>query len=167
MSRPWPPCATFRMIPALFTQATPLTKITKGKSQEETWSTKKLFNMILENMSTWLPILFRLIKFPLGLSFPWDSFFFVFGNKSEKPQAVSARRKKKSKPNYVFFLNGSVLFTLSCYQGKYWVIRWNLLKPSVKDTWTSLVEWLVEYYEGFVPKVFALIRNCTNSIWLD
>ena len=43
----------------------------KGKqSQEETWSTKKLFNMILENMSTWLPISFRLIKFPLGFSFP-------------------------------------------------------------------------------------------------
>ena len=38
--------------------------------QEETPSMKKLFNMILENMSTWLPISFRLIKFPLGFSFP-------------------------------------------------------------------------------------------------
>ena len=43
----------------------------KGKqSQEETRSTKKLFYMILENMSTWLPISFRIIKFPLGFSFP-------------------------------------------------------------------------------------------------
>ena len=56
-------------------------------------------------MSTWLPILFHLIKFPLGLSFPWDSFFFVFGNKSEKPQAESCPdRKKKVNPILCFVL---------------------------------------------------------------
>ena len=59
----------------------------KGKqSQEETRSTKKLFNMILENMSTWLPISFRLIKFPLGFSFPcgFGILFSLFSGTSRR-----------------------------------------------------------------------------------
>ena len=59
-------------------------------------------------MSTWLPISFRdrLIKFPLGVPslVDLDSFFFVFGNKSEKPQAESCPDGKKVNPILCFVL---------------------------------------------------------------
>ena len=76
----------------------------KGKqSQEETRSAKKLFNMILDNMSTWLPISFRLIKFPLGFPSLVDlgCFLIVSGHKSEKPQAESCPDGKKVNPMFV------------------------------------------------------------------
>ena len=121
-------------------------------------------------MSTWLPISFRLIKFPLGFPSLVDlgCFLIVSGHKSEKPQAESCSDGTKANPNlcfvWNFYQNGLVLFTLACYQGKYWVIRWNLLQPSVKDYWTRLVVWLVKYYVDIVRKVFALVRNCTNFV---
>ena len=77
----------------------------KGKqSQEETWSTKKLFNMILENMSTWLPISFRLIKFPLGFSFPcgFGMLFNCFREQVGETTSWKLPRRKKSKPNFMF-----------------------------------------------------------------
>ena len=72
----------------------------KGKqSQEETRSTKKLFNIILANMSTWVPHF-------ISSRFLWDFpslvdlgfFFLCFGNKLEKPQAESCPDGKKVNP---------------------------------------------------------------------
>jgi len=77
----------------------------KGKqSQEETQSTKKLFNMILENMSTWLPISFRLIKFPLGFSFPcgFGMLFNCFRAQVGETTSWKLLRQKKSKPKFLF-----------------------------------------------------------------
>jgi len=45
-------------------------------------------------MSTWLPISFRLIKFPLGFSFPCG-FGILFS-------LLSGTSRKKSKPNFMF-----------------------------------------------------------------
>ena len=104
------PTIDLRMIPAKFTWTTLLQKTQfnirtpyyqgirrKGKqSQEETWSAKKLFNMILENMSTLLPISFCLLKFPLW--FPFS------GHKLEKPQAESFSNETKVNPNLCFVL---------------------------------------------------------------
>jgi len=62
--------------------------------------------MILENMSTWLPISFRLIKFPLGFPSLVDlgCFLIVSGHKSEKPQAESCSNGRKVNPNFCFVL---------------------------------------------------------------
>ena len=57
-------------------------------------------------MSTWLPISFRLIKFPLGFPSLVDlgCFLIVSGHKSEKPQAESCSDGTKVNPNLCFVL---------------------------------------------------------------
>ena len=57
-------------------------------------------------MSTWLPISFRLIKFPLGFPSLVDlgCFLIVSGHKSEKPQAESCPDGKKVNPILCFVL---------------------------------------------------------------
>jgi len=48
--------------------------------------------MFLENMSTWLPISFRLIKFPLGFSFPcgFGILFSLFSGISRRNHKLKA-----------------------------------------------------------------------------
>ena len=143
----------------------------KGKqSQEEKWTTKSYLIWFLKIWA--LGCLSHFASSSFLWSFPslvdLGCFLIVSGHKSEKPQAESCSDGTKANPNlcfvWNFYQNGSVLFTLACYQGKYWVIRWNLLQPSVKDYWTRLVVWLVKYYVDIVRKVFALVRNCTNFV---
>ena len=62
--------------------------------------TKKLFNMILENLSTWLPISFRLIKFPLGFSFVDLGSLFL--GTSRRNHKLKVAPTEKSKPNFMF-----------------------------------------------------------------
>ena len=77
----------------------------KGKqSQEETWWTKNLFNMILENMSTLLHIAFHLIKFPLGFSslVEFGMLNYCFRAQVRETTSWKLSRRKKSKPNFMF-----------------------------------------------------------------
>ena len=119
MSRPWPPCATFQMIPAIFTRATPYKEHKKHKNtsssrkQEEGEAVtgrkvndEELFNMIFENMSTWLPISFRLIKFPLEFSFPcgFGMLFNCFRAQVGETTSWKLLGRNKSKPKFMFCL---------------------------------------------------------------
>ena len=64
--------------------------------------------MILENMSILLSILFRLIEFAFGFSFPCGGgmlfYLIVSGHKSDKPQAISCSGGTKVNPNLCFVL---------------------------------------------------------------
>ena len=65
---------------------------------------KKLFNIILENMNTWLPISFRLIKFPLGFSSPcgFGMLFNCFRAQVGETTSWKLLQRNKSKPTFMF-----------------------------------------------------------------